>query len=82
MDVAQLGRRKMGRPRRMIGTTSIKIDDDANELVRKAATFLGVTVVDYASMILRERARKDLRDGATRFLQEDSASPRKPKGAV
>lgn len=71
---------KMGRPKRVIGTTSIKVEDDACELVRKAATFQGLTVVEYASRVLREQARKDLREGAERFLREDSGSlpPTKP----
>jgi hypothetical protein len=74
MSVALAERSKMGRPKRVIKTTSIKIEEDANELVRKAAMFRNETVVQYASRILREQARKDLREGAEQFLREDEAS--------
>lgn len=73
MDVALAERQKMGRPKRVMRTTSIKVEEDACELVRKAATFRGETVVQYASRILREQARKDLREGAEQFLRDDKA---------
>lgn len=74
---------KMGRPKRVVATTSIKIEEDAYELVRKASTFLDESVVQYASRILREQARKDLREGAEKFLRDEEATspPKKsPKG--
>jgi hypothetical protein len=73
MDVVLVERSNMGRPKRVIKTTSIKVEEDACELVRKAATFRGETVVRYASRILREQARKDLREGAEQFLRDDKA---------
>lgn len=72
METVAVEQSKMGRPKRLIGSTSIKVDDDACDLVRKAATFLGESVVDYASRVLREQARKDLREGAEKFLRENS----------
>jgi hypothetical protein len=75
MGLVGLAETDMGRPRRKIPTTSIKIEEDANELVRKAATFLGMSVVDYASGVLRERAMKDLKEGAKKFLLENQEPP-------
>jgi uncharacterized protein (DUF1778 family) len=80
METVLVERQKMGRPKRVVATTSIKIEEDAYELVRKAATFLDQSVVEYVSRILREQARKDLREGAEKFLREDNPEqePKKP----
>jgi uncharacterized protein (DUF1778 family) len=77
MNEALVDRSKMGRPKRSIATTSVKIDEDAYELVRKAAAFLDVSVVDYVSRILRERAMKDLREGAEQFLRDNKTRVKK-----
>jgi hypothetical protein len=77
MSMATINREatsKVGRPKRTVPTSSVKVEVDAIDLVRKAATFLGEDMVEYASRVLRERALQDLRDGARQFLADDAAA--------
>lgn len=84
-EVSTLESSKMGRPKRDIPTTSLKLEEDAVDLVRRAASFLGVSSVAYASRVLREQATKDIREAAAKFLEENPTpaatadkTPKKP----
>ena len=68
--------RSMGRPKKRIATTSMRIDDDAYDLARKASGFTGESLIEYVSRVVREQAEKDVRAGAEDFLR--SVAPKPP----
>jgi uncharacterized protein (DUF1778 family) len=73
--------RSMGRPKKGIGTTSMRIDDDAYDLARKASGFTGESLIQYVSRVVREQAEKDVRIGAEEFLRlsDQKARDKPPK---
>lgn len=78
MDASLIEPQKMGRPRRTVGTVSMKIEEDAHDMARKASGFTGESIVQYISRVVREQAEKDVRAGAEEFLRQSDARKKAP----
>ncbi len=70
MSSGLLEHRSMGRPKKTVGTVSIRIDEDAQQLARQACSYTGESFIDYISRVVRDQAEKDAREGAEKFLRE------------
>ena len=74
--------RNMGRPKKSVGTVSIRIDEDAQQLARQACSYTGESIVDYISRVVREQAEKDAREGAEKFLKESKDKTKRARPSV
>ncbi len=61
-------------------TMPIRIDVTALEAAKIAAAYKGISVMEYASRVLLEAARKDIEEGHRSFSGPHPPKPRKPKG--
>jgi hypothetical protein len=77
MDTALLEPRSMGRPKKIVGTTSMRLNDDAHQLARQACGFTGESLVEYVSRVVLEQAERDVRAGAEKFLMENNRKTKK-----
>ena len=68
--------RSMGRPAKNVETASMKLEKDAYELARQAASIDGVSIVVWASRVVRDAARAKILENARRVIQGDSDPPK------
>ena len=62
--------RGVGRPKKDVETSSMKLEKDAYELARKAAAIYRESIITYASRLVREHASQDLLADAKRQIAE------------
>jgi hypothetical protein len=69
MDTTTRGPTAMGRPKKEIDATSMRLETDAYELARQAAAIFQESIVVYASRIVRQHAQADLLEDAIRRVK-------------
>lgn len=62
-------------------TMPIRIDVAALEAAKIAAAYKGISVMEYASQILLDAAKRDIEEGHRTFKSGAPPKPRKPKGS-